>query len=210
MKLFKKNILVLALLFVGTLGYSQDYKTEIKSEFSNYLDAILAQDFEKSMEYVIEDVFEIIPKESMISVMEATFNTPGLELSLEKANIISVGDTEIVEGKFYSLLSYSNIMKMKFLEEEPEDAENEESQTEEELAKEEKIRVALIKVSLAKSFGEENIKYDEDTKIYEIFATKQAYAISKNGKDNWKFIVVEKNQKPFLEMILPKAITDKI
>lgn len=204
-------MIAITLFIVSNISYAQDYKVEIKKEFGDYLDLILVQDFEKSMDYVIEDVFEIVPKESMISLMETTFNTPGLELSLEKANIISVGDAEIVEEKYYAMLEYSNIMKMKFTEEENETEDEEtETQTEEEIAKEKKITNALIRVSLAKSFGDENVKFNEKTETYEIFAQKQAYAVSKNGKDNWKFIVVEKNQKAFLEMILPKAITDKI
>lgn len=206
-----KNTFVAITLFIFSgIGYAQDYKSEIKKEFGDYLDLILAQDFEKSMEYVIDDVFEIVAKEDMISLMESTFNTPGLELSMEQAKIISVGDKELVEEKFYTLLSYSNIMKMKFLEEAEEENNEEDNRTEEELAKDEKIKNALVRVSLAKTFGDENVKFNEDSKVYEIFVIKQAYAISENGNENWKFIVAEKNQKAFLELILPKAIVDKI
>lgn len=206
MTLLKKQLVTLCLLCISVVSYSQDYKTEIKTQFNDYLDAITSMDFNKSMDYVSEDLFKIIPRDQMVRVMEQTFNTPGIEFKLEDAKIHEVNDAEKIEGKFYAMLQYSNVMFMKI---NTEDDENEE-ETEEEKAESQELQLSLTKMALQQTFVENNVKYDEKTQFFEIYAEKQAYAISPNGKDNWKFIVVEKNQKAFLERLLPKVLTDKI
>jgi len=79
-----------------------------------------------------------------------------------------------------------------------------------ETAVEHKSRINLTELSLDNTFGADNVKYNEKTDFFEVYSEKQVYAISENGETGWKFVVLEKNQKPILEKILPKQLTEKI
>jgi hypothetical protein len=196
----KVNSLFLLCLFltISSVSYSQDYKNEIENQFIEYNKLIINKEFEKSMNFVPVEVFELVPKAQMIRVMETTFNNSEMEFELESPKIINISDVENIEDRFYSLLQYSSLMKMKL--------KRDMAETEEE----QKLTMNLTKATFQKAYGSENVEYDEKTGFYNVIVKKQAYAISNDGKGNWKFLVVEKKQKPFLDKLLPKRLIDKI
>ncbi|ETN94282.1 hypothetical protein [Zhouia amylolytica] len=194
----KTSLFSLVVLFIGAFASAQDYKKEIETEFTAYLDAIVNREFEKSMDYIVDDFFTIISKEQMVELMEKTFNNPEIEFEIKDQEIIKINDAEEIENKFYALLSYSNKMNMKFNSKPSETAEEIETKNN------------LIMSSLESSFGAENVKYNKETKFFEIYSEKNVYAISDNGATAWKFLVVEQRQKPILEQLLPKVLVDKI
>lgn len=194
-----KNILPLFILFMSTFtGIAQDYKENIKREFSDYLTSIADKDFEKSMTYISDEFFEIVPKEQMISLMDQTFNNPEVHFEIKDPKVGIVEDSEEINDKHYSLLNYSNYLLIKF------------PGPPEETREAKEIRQAQLEEGLNRSFGEENVDYVEKDDHYEVFSAKQAYAISANGETDWKFIVVDKDQKDLLQRLLPKEITEKI
>ena len=152
------------------------------------------------MDFIPEEFFEIIPKEQMILVMEKTFDNPELEFELESPKIIEISEPEKIDNKYYSLVSYSSFMKMRFLN----------SEQKEETETEKGLRMNMIKLSLEEAFGSGNVHYNEKTDFFEINAQKQAYAVSANGKTGWKFLVIDKKQKFILNKLLPKQLADKI
>jgi len=194
----KQIIFSFLFLIISSTGNAQDYKKTIEIEFTEYLNSIVNKNFAKSMNYVIPEFFEIIPKSQMIKLMEQTFNNPSMEFELKNPKILSIDDAQKIEEKFYSLLSYSNQMNMKIL--------NEGEETEDE----KKMRIGLTKLSFEQNFGSENVKYNKETDFFEILVEKQVYSISKDGKKDWKFLVIEKKQKVLLEKLLPKELVEKI
>ena len=194
----KQIIFSVLFLIISSTGNAQDYKKTIEIEFTEYLNSIVNKNFAKSMDYVIPEFFEIIPKSQMIKVMEQTFNNPSMEFELKNPKIISINDAQKIAEKFYSLLSYSNQMNMKIL--------NEGEETEDE----KKMRIGLTQLSFEKNFGSQNVKYNKETDFFEILVEKQVYSISKDGKKDWKFLVIEKKQKVLLEKLLPKELVEKI
>ena len=194
----KARILTLLFFTISTIGFCQDHKREIEGQFLNYNNLIIKKDFNKSMAYLPEEFFEIIPKEQMIMVMEKTFSNPEMEFELKSPKIDEISEVEKIGDKFYVLLTYSSPMKMKFTNsEEQEEGEN-------------KLRINMLKMSMEQMFGSENVKYDEETEFFDIVAKKQAYAISGNGKSDWRFLVIEKKQKFILDKLLPAQLVEKI
>ncbi|QDO94571.1 hypothetical protein FNB79_11540 [Formosa sediminum] len=195
---FKNSILTVLFLSFCTVGFAQDYKKNIESEFNDYLNSIVNMDFEKSMEYITPEFFEIIPKTQLITIMEQTFNNPSMEFEIINPKIISVADAEKIDSKHYAILSYSSEMNIKI------NSSAEETETQE------NNRLSLTKASFEQTFGAENVSYNTETGVYNINAVKDAYAISENGKTDWKFLVIEKSQKIILEKILPKTLIDRL
>jgi N12 class adenine-specific DNA methylase len=194
------KIKLLSVLFLFTSSiFSQIPEENLRKEFNTYINLTINQDFEKSMDYVVEDFFEIFPKEQMVSLMKQIYNNPSMEIKLEKPTILEVDIIEKINEKYYSILTYSNLMKMKL-----------KSEDENESDEDKKMRIGLIKVSLFKKFGAENVDYNEKTDFFEIKVTKKVCSVSKNGNDIWKFVTIEKEQKYILEKFIPKEILEKI
>lgn len=177
----------------------ENYKNNIKKGFIEYNNLIKNKEFEKSMNFMLPEFFEIIPKNQMVLLMKKTFNDPDIEFEMNEPKQIIIGDAKKVENKYYSKIDYTYDIKMKF---------NNYTKSEDE--EENKLTQNLMKISLEKTFGSGNVKFNDKTGFYEIQAQKNAYGISNNGVNDWKFIVVEKKQKFILEKLLPKEITEKI
>lgn len=179
-------------------SFGQDSKKEIERLFYEYLQSIIERDFEKSMNYISDDFFKIVPKEQLVLALEKTFNNPEMEFEIKEPRILDIKDSEVIEKKHYAVLTYSNKIEMKFLtnNEETEDEYN--------------TRTSLINNSLGQTFGQENVLFDQENGSFEIYSEKQVYCISDDGLSEWKFIVIEKRQKPILVKILPNVLTDRL
>lgn len=194
-----KKILTITLITFLAIGCATKTPTDnslqtIKKDFTNYLNLITDKKFEKAMDYIPAIFFEIFPKEQMIKLMEQTFNSSDIEIQIDKAQILNVDAIEKIEDTFFSKIRYIQGMKLRL--------KGDEETTE--------MTKKLMKISFEKSFGKENVSYNEETKFFNIKSTKDAVAISKNNKKDWKFLVVEKKSKFILEKILPKKIFDSL
>jgi len=191
-KLFNFKIIVL-IVAVSTIQYTfgQDYKKNIKSDFIKFNDLINNRQFEKSTEYMLPEFFELVSKSQLISLMKQIFNNPDFEILVEKPNSITIDDSRKINNKFYSLISYSYDMKMKYKNK----SDSDDKQMQE-----------LLLKSFEKTFGKENVNFNSVTNYYSIHQNKNAYAISNNGTDSWKFIEIDKQQKVLLEKLLPQEI----
>jgi hypothetical protein len=196
----KIRSLLFSFVLLHSTALCQEYKSAIESRFNEYISALIDKDFRKSMDYISPDFFTIVPKEQIIAMMDQTFNNPEIEIVLKEPKILKIEDSELIEKKYYSLLTYSNKMNMKFLRK---DAE---AETEEDY----KSRIGIIQSSFEENFGPGNVRYNEETAFFEINVEKQVYAISADGKTGWQFLVVEKKQKPMLQKLLPKQLLDRI
>lgn len=200
-------LLITTILLISSCGTSKnagnlsENQQSIKSDFISYLDAIISKDFDKSMDYIIPEFFDLIPKSMMIDIMEETFNNPEMEFDLKEPKIMYLGKIKNVEGRYYSKLKYSNLMDVKFI-----DDEEEEETTE--VEGEEEMLHSLMMLSFEKTFGKGNVTYDETNNIYKILSKKDVIAISDNGKSDWKFLVIEEAQRFLLEELVPKQVID--
>jgi hypothetical protein len=196
----KTKILLVLYLFVTSVALAQDNKKAVEARLTEYLNYMISKDFNKAMDYATDELFEIVSRSQMIMVMEKVFNDPSMEFNITEPKILYAGDTERIEDKHYMLLKYSNVLMMKF--------NNADKETESE--DERKFRINLMQLTFEKMFGEGNVKYNEKTEFYDIYAEKDVYAVSKDGKTDWRFIVVDKDQKLMLGKLLPKQIIDQI
>lgn len=192
-----KPLFILLLICTVALGQKQDVKQAIANEFTEYQQAIMAKDFEKVISYMVPEFFDIYPKTDYLKLMEQFYNNPDIEFEISNLKIENIDTPEKIENKYYSLLTYSNEMNMKFL-------------NQDELSEEDrKSLIGLTLISLEQSFGSNNVSYDPSSEFFRITAEKQVYAISGNGKSDWKFLGIEKDQKAVLEKLLPAELTRK-
>lgn len=193
-----KNIyllIVLSLLFScnSTKNIKVNYKNEIASNFTQYLNFNSKQDYEKSVEYIVDDFFKIIPKKTMIEILHRNSEKSGVFIKMKNPKIINIGNEKNIDNKNYSLISYSVTIEMKSNELKGKNTT-------------EKKRYIDV---ITQNFGAKNVKFIDETSTFEIYSKRYSFAISKNGKTDWKFLAIDKNENYILEKIIPKDFLKK-
>ncbi|WP_346238099.1 hypothetical protein ABDK00_003385 [Niabella insulamsoli] len=184
----------LILINIGHIGFAQPYKKAAEKQFLHYTDLIIKKDFRSASDFIIDDLFSIVPKEQMISAMEKIFTLPGFQFSIDSPRVLKVGDSRRIDSAHFLTLEYANILSMKFHDQGDTsvvDTANAESE--------------LLTLSLQSKFGEDNVKYDSNTGFYRIYSVKNVIAKSAN-LEQWKFIVMEEDKMPFLKKIVPPEL----
>ncbi|WP_400080556.1 hypothetical protein [Winogradskyella sp. R77965] len=199
-RLFYKSILVVLLVLTSNLEAQTD-DDAIKTDFAAYLEAIKSKDFETSFNYLVEEVFDIIPRETMLLAMDQTFNAEGVEFSFGDFNIDTIQKPRKVDSTAYVILNYTSNMSIRFVS-----TEDEEETTEED----EKMMRLMIETALEQQFGKENVNYNDTTDFFDIIAIKKAVAVKKDENEQWKFLVVEKGKPFLLKAILPNTILEEV
>jgi len=194
-----KKRFVIALIFLPLLGHAQDFREEMEKDFTRYVDHIIAKEFNQAMDYTYEKFFELIPRARMVEMMTATFNDPEVEYELFRARITETGQPVRLNHEFFAILRYNSIIRMKFLQ-------GESPETQEEFEQ----RMQLTRLSLEELFGPENVFYEAETGFWRLTSLKNVCAVSRDGISDWRFVVLEKEQLPYLKQILPEQILDKV
>lgn len=189
---------VLVVFLFSISGFGQTYKDEISNDFGKYLKLVEEREFEKSMDYLLPEFFDIYPRDMVVKMMISVFNIPNVEIEMKDSKIIAVSDRRETKGKFYAVMDYSNQLNMRIKVDKKETSD------------EKKLRVLGALLGLEDKFGKEHVKYNEETDFFEILAIKKGVAVSTDGDVNWKFLTVEERQLPLLEKLLPKAILTKL
>ncbi|MCH5717424.1 hypothetical protein [Niabella hibiscisoli] len=169
---------------------AQDYKKLVEQQFMHYTNLIIKKDFKSAADFIIEDLYTLVPKEQMITAMESIFNMPDFDYHIDSAKVLKIGDSRLIDSAHFVKLQYSNILRMRFgvdsTETDSTSAENE-----------------LLTLTLQSKFGEPHVTYNKTTGYYTILSVKDVIAKSKNLTD-WKFIVMEDDKMPFLKRSFQK------
>lgn len=187
---FKSTFLVVLFCLFTINAFSQGAKSVVESEFKTYLATLANKDFKRAVDYLPEELLQYVTKEQMLEFLDQTFNSPAFDYEFRNNRILKVGDISKIEQKHYAKLRYSHTMVMKLL-----------NQDGNETPKERTTKMNDIKALMDADFGAENVKINENA--FEIFVEKDVIAISKDGKTDWRFLLVNKDQRKMIEQIFP-------
>lgn len=191
--------LLLILFLISNFLYSQETKKVIETQFLDYTSLIVKRDFNTALDkYANDKLFQFVSKEQLSAAFEILFNNPEMEFYLGDVKIHSIEllDKKI-ENESYAKIIYSQSLGMKLVEIDKIKDIGE---------KKDKIKMYLY--AFQNQFGDDNVKYNENTGFYDLVTQKYCVANSKDGL-NWKFTVIEKKQKFLLEKFIPlELLTD--
>ena len=194
------NLLIIVFSFSILNVNAQADTLVIERQFMDYSSLIIAKDYEKALDYTNEEFFKIIPKDQMITLLKRTLNSNEMEFIPHLPIISDFQNTKNINGKIYVKFISSSTLEMK-------EKENEESKGQTE--KDRKLKLSLYKLSFENTFGVNNVKYNEQTKYFEVKTAKKVIASSDDKMKNWKFVIVEnERQKKLLERFIPKELMD--
>ena len=69
-----RSLLFITAFSFSLTAFSQDYKKAINADFTTYVTHLVNLEFEESMEFIPQSLFDIIPKDQMLTVIKQTFN----------------------------------------------------------------------------------------------------------------------------------------
>lgn len=189
---------ILFLFIFSTIGCTcitaQNYKKAVEQQFMHYTNLVIKKDFRTAANFIIEDLYTLVPREQMITAMESIFSMPEFDYHIDSAKVLQVGDARLIDSAHFVKLQYSNLLRMRF--------GTDSTQTDSTLKENE-----LLTLTLQSKFGEPNVTYNKNTGYYTIHSVKDVIAKSKDLKD-WKFIVMEDDKMPFLKKIVPKELLE--
>lgn len=194
----KKALFTLVLLFNVFNSYSQDKSNKLEQEFNSYMELCMNEDFEKLMDYVIDDFFTYIPKDQLITVFKNLYNNPSMKFKLLNPKVLSVGESNLIEDKHYAVIEYSITISMLFIQESPLSPEELET-----------FNTNML-TAFRTQYGEDKVKLDTETQTFFIDTQQKVACKSDNGIDHWKFITLEKNTLEILNKFLPESIIKQI
>ena len=183
------------LLTTSVLG--QDYKANIRQSFSEFNTYMVKGEFNKSLDYVPEAIFTIVPRKQMVALFEQLLNNKEMEVKFTGFGIKDIADSRKIDTCYYVNIKYTSMMTMRINADSTESAETKAN------------RLSMLKAAFANTFGSDNVKLNEMTETFTISPTKNSWAISKNGQTGWKFVNVEPKQRLIMEKILPKVLIEE-
>lgn len=191
-----KHLKLIFFVFLFTITnslYSQTVNETIEKQFIEYSQLVIDKEFDKALDYAFEEIFEIIPREQMVKMMEMVLNSIDGEYKVLPPKVKNISEIIKIDGVNYVKMQSLSEIQIKFFElEDDEDRE---------------MKIPLYKLSFEKTFGVGNVKYNEETHFFEISPIKNIIAKSDDKLKDWKFAVVENdNQKLILERFIPKQL----
>ncbi len=193
----KTLLLTMLFLAVSFTAFSQEYKKEIRKGFNAYNRLLISERYDEAFDYLNDDFLQLFPKKQLIEEFKSITENDVMSVKIVDPSILEVYDREKIEKNYYVILVYSNILRTSF------------KLIEDETAEQYSLRMAEAKKELEALFGIENVKYDKDETVFNVYTESKVVATSINGDSNWKYLVIDPSIKFVYERILPKTIVQK-
>lgn len=192
-----KKVLLFAFLLLSITTFNAQNKL-IKERFITMQQALLDKDFQKSLQFTAEELFEIVPKEQLVAVMEATFNNPKMQIESELPKVLDISEVFQVKNKYYSILKITGNQKIRVL-----DDDNKA------LGLDDRLLYAL-KLKFDQQYGAENVKFNEETKFFNVKVDQTIVAISYDGTTEWKYLAIDSLNLDIITKLLPQEVLNKV
>src|SRR5690606_6474924 len=109
-----KKIIFLASLFLSiNFVFAQTAKQNVEKDFKKYSQLVSENKIDAALEYTNPKLFEIIPKESMKSLLEAVFKMPNIEYKISSPILNEISDVKRIENTDYIKIKYISPIEMK-------------------------------------------------------------------------------------------------
>lgn len=195
LRIMKKLIFLTGLFLSLNYTSAQTARQNVEKDFKNYSQLVSENKIDDALEYTNPQLFEIIPKESMKSLLEAVFKMPNIEYKISAPLINEISEVKRIENIDYIKIKYISPIEMKMKDL---DVSNE-------------TKLQMLRNSFETKFGKGNVAFDKRSGFFKINASKEVVATSTDNKNNWKFITVDNpRMKTLLEKIIPSEILEGI
>lgn len=180
-------------LLINYLCISQSLET-LKSDCVKMYESTYNMEFEKILDYTHPKVFEIADRETMLTILDETFQNDQLRIRLvHPKTTFTFSEVKEIEGKKICVIEYPQAMRMIF---------------ENPLSEEEKNS---IEESLKTTMTSKKITFEKDRNAFYIDGKDIMIAVSEEATQNkWKLINYDKSQPQLLNMVLGENVVKQL
>ncbi len=188
-----KSRLTVLFLLINYLCFSQSLEI-LKADCEKMYEATYNMDFEKILDYTHPKVFDIVDKETMLTVLDETFQNDKLRIRLvHPKTTFTFSEVKEIDGKKICVVEYPQAMRMIF---------------ENPLSEEEKNS---IEESLKTTMTSKKITFEKNRNAFYIDGKDIMIAISEEATQNqWRLINYDKSQPQILNMVLGENVVKQL
>lgn len=192
-----KNILLLAfVLLSSTLTFAQDKKSlEERTQAVYKATTNSSGDYAAVTEYTYPKVFDIVPKETLIEVMNSILNSPEVKISiLDIKPDFSYNTIKKIDDAYYCLVDHNLGMKMTFTEDIPSE------------------QGVMIKEQLKSTMETEDIVFNDEENSFTIKKKATMLAIADSYTNNqWYFLNLgDKGSERLIAMLFDDKVREEV
>jgi hypothetical protein len=185
-------------LILPLVSISQDMKQDLVNTQKEYVEVVRQKDHSKTLDYIYPGLFDIIPRDKMLMALESVYADTTVVITMDDFSLGNTSDFLELDGINYALVEYSFVMKM-MISRDPEYDEEEDRES-----------MEFTNEMLKMSYGEDNVNYISDERLFTINVSNEMYAILDPQFQGWKFLDKKEKMMPILEKILPKKVIKKL
>ncbi|GGB75305.1 hypothetical protein GCM10007424_14050 [Flavobacterium suaedae] len=191
-----KNILLFAFVLISSLTFAQDKKSlEERAQAVYKATTNSSGDYAAVAEYTYPKVFDIVPKETLIEVMNSVLNSPEVKIQmLDIKPDFSYGAIKKIDDAYYCLIDHNLGMKMIFTQDIPSE------------------QGEMIKEQIKAAMETENVVFNDDENSFTIKQKAQMLAISDSHTDyDWYFINLgDEGSEKFIGMLFNDKVREEV
>jgi len=183
----KKLLYIVAVLLVSFQGFSQD-AASLKANAQKYYDITVKLDYTMMMEMIYPKLFDIVPKETMLTTLKKTFEeNEGFKVKLMPvAPNFVFGDIKKIGNQSFSVINHDTAFKI--IWDEPIPAEEIQSYID----------------SFKATMNTQDVVYDAPNKTMDIKARSKLIAVAdETTNKEWKYLT-------YSDQIFPMIFNEKI
>ncbi len=183
--------LILTLIILLPLALQAQHKEEITKTLNEYLAHSESGDFLKSLDYMPDEFFNLVPRAQMEAMLTETFDNPDLGIAMQDGEIHEISNEVVHDDIRYATVDYQYTMTF---------TNKKESNTE---------ALNMMKEYFAAQVGEENVRVDEEKQAIEVIKKSTMYAISKPDQ-GWRFIEKSSDLDQVIDQIIPAEVLEQL
>jgi len=190
----RTSLLIFALTTMIIIGTNGQSDIEVKTTFHDYFTTVMQQENEKTLDYIYPKLFDLIPKDRMLEMMNKTKADTTTRVSLVSPSVTRISEVTKVGGTDYVLIQYTFQMTMTFTLAKNEDGE------------EETEPFDFTAEVLKEKYGKKNVTEDRENNTLKANVSNEMFAIRDPAYTGWKFLEKKENMQPILSKLLPKEV----
>lgn len=182
-----------AVLFTTSLKSQAVVNPDIKSSLDAFINYSNQQDWDKAFGLLYPKLFEKVPKQDLVDLMVG-MRSDGLSLKMTNTRITSTS-VPVEEGnETFVRVEYEADMDVVI---------------EEAGIYDHPKAIHAMQEQFQMTYGDSNVRWDEDAKKYQVGARKAMMAI-KTGNESWKLVEINMDQPALMEYLFPPRIMDAL
>jgi hypothetical protein len=166
----------------------------LETRLAEFLKANDDMDLDKVMDYVYPKVYDIVPKADLLKAMKDGFDNNEVKIELDSLKIEKQHPVFEMENGSFSKMSYSMVMLMTFIDDDP-NAKVEE-------------RNKMILATMEEKYGKGKVNFDEKG-VLRIRVLNQMVAVKDEYAKDWCFVNL-KEEDPMIAKLFSKEVLDKL